>query len=58
MIEEGTVGTLDFGVLREAIERRDPDALLGFYEEDAWLRIEHASLRDGLAFELSGRARI
>jgi len=58
MIEEGTAGTLDFGVLRGAIERRDPDALLGFYEEDAGLRIEHASLPDGLAFELRGRAQI
>ncbi len=58
MIEEGTAGTLDFGVLRDAIERRDPDVLLGFYEEDAELRIEHASLHDGLAFELRGRAHI
>lgn len=58
MIEEGTAGTLDFGVLRGAIECRDPDALLGFYAEDAALRIEHASLPDGLAFELRGRARI
>jgi hypothetical protein len=58
MIEEGTAGTLDFGVLREAIERRDPDALLSFYTEDAGLRIQHASLPGGLAFELAGRAQI
>ena len=58
MIEEETTGTLDFGTLREAIERRDPDALLGFYAEDARLRIENAVLPDGLAFELSGREQI
>lgn len=58
MIEEGTAGALDFGVLRGAIERRDPDALLGFYTEDARLRIENASLPHGLAFELTGRAQI
>ena len=58
MIEEGTAGTLDFGVLRAAIERRDPDALLGFYTEDAELRIRHAFLPDGLAFELRGRTQI
>ena len=58
MIEEGTAGTLDFGVLRKAIERRDPDALLSFYAEDAGLRIEHVSLPEGPAFELRGRAQI
>ena len=58
MIEEGITGRLDFRVLRSAIERRDPDALLGFYTEDTGLRIEHASLPDGLAFELRGRAQI
>ena len=55
--EEATEG-LDFGTLRLAIEARDPDALTGFYAEDAYLRIVHASLPDGPAFELRGRAQI
>jgi hypothetical protein len=58
MTEEGTAGTLDFSALRKAIERRDPDTLLCFYAEDAGIRIEHASLSDGVAFELKGRAQI
>jgi len=55
--EEATKG-LDFGALRLAIEARDPDALTGFYAEDAHLRIVHAALLDGPAFELRGRAQI
>ena len=58
MIEEEATGTLDFGALRGAIERRDPDALLSFYAEDAGLRIENAVLPDGLAFELRGKEQI
>lgn len=58
MIERETAGRLDFPALREAIERKDPEALLGFYAEDAELRIENASLPDGKAFELRGRAQI
>jgi hypothetical protein len=58
MIEEETTGKLDFETLREAIERRDPDALLGFYTKDAALRIENAAHPDGLAFEQRGRAQI
>jgi len=58
MVEEGTAGRLDFHALRGAIERRDPDALLGFYSEDAGLRIVNAVLPDGLAFELRGKEQI
>ena len=60
MIEETTASTagLDFDALREAIERRDPDALLGFYAEDAELRILNGALPDGPAFGLRGRAEI
>jgi hypothetical protein len=58
MIEEDKVERLDFPALRDAIERCDGEALLGFYAEDAELRIEHASLSDGLAFVLRGRAQI
>jgi hypothetical protein len=57
MIEE-TTGRLDFGAMRDAIERKDPDALLGFYSEDAQLRIVHEALPDGRAFELKGKAQI
>jgi ketosteroid isomerase-like protein len=58
MIEQGTAGRLDFTALRQAIERKDPDALLSFYADDAELRVENAALSNGGAFELKGRARI
>jgi hypothetical protein len=58
LIEEETTGGLDFEALRSAIERRDPDALLGFYSQEAELRIANANLPDGLAFELKGRPQI
>jgi hypothetical protein len=58
MIEQGTAGRLDFTALRQAIERKDPDALLSFYADDAELRVENAALPDGRAFELKGRAQI
>jgi len=57
MIEEKTA-RLDFGAIRDAIERKDPDALLGFYAEDAELRIVHEALPEGRAFELKGRGQI
>ena len=58
MIGEEARAGLDFGALRSAIEWRDPDALLGFYAEDARLRVENAALPEGVAFELRGRERI
>jgi ketosteroid isomerase-like protein len=58
MTAQNTTKTLDFGALKGAIERRDPDALLGFYADDAELRVENAALPDGKAFELRGRAQI
>ena len=57
MLEEAT-GGLNFEALRLAIESADPDLLLGFYAEDADLRIVHASLPDRVAFELKGRSQI
>jgi hypothetical protein len=57
MIEE-TTGRLDFGAMRDAIERKDPDALIGFYSEDAELRIVHEAIPGGGAFELKGKAQI
>ena len=58
MIEEETTGGLDFEALRSAIERGDPDDLLGFYTQEAELRIVNANLPDGPAFELEGRSQI
>ena len=49
---------MDYGALRDALEGKDPDALLGFYSEEAELRIVNAALPDGVAFELKGRAQI
>jgi hypothetical protein len=57
MIEE-TRARLDFMAMRDAIERKDPEALLGFYSEDAELRIVHEALPEGRAFELKGKAQI
>lgn len=58
MIEEETAGGLDFEALRSAIECGDPDALLGFYSQEAELRVVNANLLDGPAFELEGRSQI
>jgi hypothetical protein len=58
MIEEETPETLDFLLLREAIEKSDADALLGFYADDAELRVVNADAPEGQAFELKGRAEI
>ena len=49
---------LDFEVLRHAIERCDPDFVLGFYDEDAELSIVHAGSPQGTPFELRGKAEI
>jgi len=58
MIEKRATKGLDFGALRDAIEAREPDALLGFYAEGARLRVVHASLPGGPAFELRSKERI
>lgn len=58
MIEKETPKRLDFGALRSSIELRDSDALIGFYSDDAELRILNAALPDGPAFERRGRAQI
>ena|SRR5829696_5534525 len=57
MIEQ-TTGRLDFGAMRDAIERKDSDALLGFYADDAELCVLHAALPEDMAFELKGKAQI
>src|SRR5918997_2479753 len=49
---------LNFEALRHAIERCDPDLMLGFYAEDAELSIVNADTPQGSAFELRGKAEI
>jgi hypothetical protein len=49
---------LNFEALRLAIERCDPDLLLGFYDEDAHLSIANAGFPKGSPFELRGKAEI
>jgi hypothetical protein len=61
VIEEETAanaGGLDFEALRRGIEGRNPDLLLGFYAEDAELRIVNGDAPEGPTFELKGRAQI
>lgn len=48
---------LDFEELRRCIERCDPDAVLGFYADDARLVITNAGLPQ-VPFELRGKAEI
>ena len=49
---------LDFGAMRRAIERCDPDLILGFYAEEANLSIVNADVPQASPFELSGKAEI
>ena len=49
---------LNFEALRLAIERCDPDVVLGFYAEDARLSIANAGSPQSLPFELRGKAEI
>jgi hypothetical protein len=49
---------LDFGALRQAIERCDPDLILGFYAEEANLSIVNAQAQRSSPFELCGKAEI
>ena len=49
---------LDFGALRHAIERCDPDLILGFYAEEANLSIVNAQAQGSSPFELCGKAEI
>jgi hypothetical protein len=49
---------LDFGALRHAIERCDPDLILGFYAEEANLSIINAQAQRSIPFELCGKAEI
>jgi hypothetical protein len=58
-IEEENARGLDVEVLREAIERRDPELFLGLYAEDAELRVLNGDVPAGSpVFELRGKAQI
>src|SRR5215212_1395207 len=58
MAERKAANGLDFEALRQAIERCDPDLVLGFYVGDAELSIVNADSPQGLPFELRGKAEI
>jgi hypothetical protein len=49
---------LDFEALRHAIERCEPDLILGFYSEEANLSIVNAQAQRSPPFELCGKAEI
>jgi hypothetical protein len=49
---------LDFETLRHAIERCDPDLILGFYSEEANLSIVNAQAQQSSPFELCGKPEI
>ena len=51
-------GRLDFEALCYAIERPDPDLMLGFYAEDALLSIVNAHTPHVPPFELYGKGEI
>ena len=59
MIEEEVVAMLDLEALRGAIEGRDPDLLLGYYADDATLRVVYGGSDEGAAaFRLCGKGDI
>lgn len=58
MKERKTANGLDFEALRRAIERCDPDLMLGFYADDARLSIANAAAPQASPFELRGKAEI
>ena len=49
---------LDFEALCQAIERCDPDLILGFYAEDAQLSIVNADAQQSISFQLCGKGEI
>src|ERR671910_877890 len=58
MIEEETTGSTDREALLLAMERRDPERALGFYADDAELRVVNGDLPGSPEFGLRGRAEI
>jgi hypothetical protein len=58
MSERKSIKGLDFETLRHAIERCNPELVLGFYAEDAQLSIINAEAQRSIPFELCGKAEI
>jgi ketosteroid isomerase-like protein len=58
MTQRKAADGLDFEALRLGIERCDPELVLGFYAEDAELKIVNAEAPQGSPFELRGKAEI
>jgi hypothetical protein len=58
MTQRKAADGLDFEALRLAIERCDPDILLGFFADDACLSIFNAEDQRSIPFELLGKAEI
>ena len=58
MTQRIPVGKLDFEALRYAIERSDPDLMVGFYAEDAHLSIVNVHTPHAAPFELCGKGEI
>jgi SnoaL-like domain len=58
MTQHNSDRRLDFGVLRHAIERSDPDLMLGFYAQDARLSIVNVHTPHASPFELRGKGEI
>jgi hypothetical protein len=58
MTQRKSARGLNFEALRFAIERSDPDLVLGFYTEDAQLSIANAGFPQMSPFELRGKAEI
>jgi SnoaL-like domain len=58
MAARKTANELDFEALRYAIERSDPDLVLGFYAEDAELSIVNGTFPQNSPFDLCGKAEI
>ena len=55
MSDRRIAGGLDFESLRRAIERGDTDAMLGFYADDAGVRVLHGGT---VSFEVEGKAEV
>ena len=55
MNKRRVTGRLDFGALRQAIERGDPDSMLEFYADDAGVRVLDG---DVVSFEVKGKAEV
>ena len=58
MTQHETAGSLDFEALRCALELRDPQTMLGFYAEDAQVRVINGDAPQSPPFELRGKTEI